>query len=187
MSAVAEQQYSTYRGFHVDRRPTITPILLLYSPWPLFEILVVCPSLTVRPSYTRQTAASLRKTTYLTKARAEEQHLIPIMAVSPTATGTDASNTVTKKTVGMTSIFTPPPVCATSWTYEPAVYNNVEPSGLLIQNCETVVDSCFPSQFADSGRQTGSIIYSPGYCPMGYISANVAIDGPTTTAICCYS
>jgi hypothetical protein len=102
-----------------------------------------------------------------------------------TTTGTSPSNTPT--TLHMTSVFTPPAPCSTYWTYEPFSYNKVYPSGLLMQNCENVVSSCFPSGFANSGRQTATRIYSPGYCPMGYTSADIAIDGPVTTAICCYS
>ncbi|GFF74339.1 hypothetical protein IFM60648_04168 [Aspergillus lentulus] len=102
---------------------------------------------------------------------------------SPTPTGTPPPLT----TLPMTSVFTPPAPCSTYWTYEPFSYNNVYPSGLLMQNCENVVSSCFPSGFANSGRQTATRIYSPGYCPMGYTSADIAIHGPVTTAICCYS
>lgn len=86
----------------------------------------------------------------------------------------------------MDAIFTPPSLCSTSWTYEPEGANNVE-SGLIIQNAVTFASSCFPSGFDHVGRMQGSLIYSPSWCPIGYTSADVAIDGPVTTAICCPS
>lgn len=88
----------------------------------------------------------------------------------------------------MISMFTPPPGCANSWTWEPQSYNYVAPSGLLMQNCETVVSSCFPSGFANSGRLAATQVYNPGACPVGYTSAFVAVgDLQITTAVCCYS
>ncbi|RLL95654.1 hypothetical protein CFD26_103183 [Aspergillus turcosus] len=87
----------------------------------------------------------------------------------------------------MISMFTPPPGCANSWTWEPPTYNWVKPSGLLMQNCETVVSSCFPSGFANSGRLAATQVYNPGACPVGYTSAFVAVGDQVTTAVCCYS
>ncbi|PLB47692.1 hypothetical protein P170DRAFT_426923 [Aspergillus steynii IBT 23096] len=113
------------------------------------------------------------------------------MAVSlfstETATMTESSPTQTISTLAMTTRFTPPTDCATSWTYEPYSYNSVAPSGLIMQNCNSIVRSCFPSGFAGEGRKAPGQIYSPGYCPMGYTSADVAIKGPVTSAICCLS
>lgn len=86
----------------------------------------------------------------------------------------------------MYTIFTPPSPCSTSWTYEPEGANGVE-SGLIIQNAVSFVSSCFPSDFDQVGRMQGSLIYSPGWCPVGYTSADVAIDREVTTAICCLS
>ncbi|KAL4991442.1 hypothetical protein BDW68DRAFT_151967 [Aspergillus falconensis] len=86
----------------------------------------------------------------------------------------------------MTEVFTPPAACATSWTYEPEGANNVD-GGLMMQNAATLVSSCFPSNFGHVGRIEGSLIYSPGYCPVGYTSADVVVDKEETTAICCLS
>ncbi|GIC93190.1 uncharacterized protein Aud_009672 [Aspergillus udagawae] len=87
----------------------------------------------------------------------------------------------------MPTRFTPPTGCANSWTWEPYSYNWVKPSGLLIQNCETVVSSCFPSGFANVGRTAATQVYNPGACPVGYTSAFVAVGDQVTTAVCCYS
>ncbi|KAK1147849.1 hypothetical protein N8T08_000362 [Aspergillus melleus] len=100
---------------------------------------------------------------------------------------TTSSVTQTITTLAMTTRFTAPKDCATSWTYEPKSYNDVAPSGLVMQNCNKVVSSCFPSGFAGEGRKIPNQIFSPGYCPMGYTSADVAIKGPLTSAICCLS
>ncbi|BCS22996.1 uncharacterized protein APUU_31221A [Aspergillus puulaauensis] len=86
----------------------------------------------------------------------------------------------------MDAIFTPPSPCSTSWTFEPQGANGVE-SGLVIQNAVSFVSSCFPSDFDQVGRMQGSLVYSPGWCPKGYTSADVAIDREVTTAICCLS
>ncbi|KAL4946092.1 hypothetical protein BDV06DRAFT_159755 [Aspergillus oleicola] len=89
-------------------------------------------------------------------------------------------------TFSMTKIFTPPEACATSWTYEPEQANEVS-GGLIIQNALTFEPTCFPSSFSQVGRMEASRIYSPGWCPVGYTSADVAVDGDITTAICCLS
>ncbi|KAL4924531.1 uncharacterized protein BDV17DRAFT_274222 [Aspergillus undulatus] len=88
--------------------------------------------------------------------------------------------------LSMSEVFTPPSACATSWTYEPEQANDVT-GGLIIQNAATLEPTCFPSSFSQVGRIPVSQIYSPGYCPVGYTSADVAVDGPTTTAVCCLS
>ncbi|KAL4787120.1 hypothetical protein BJX76DRAFT_354529 [Aspergillus varians] len=83
----------------------------------------------------------------------------------------------------MTAIFAPPSPCSTSWTYEPKDANDVD-GGSVIQNAVTFAHLCFLSNFSQVGRRQASLIYSPGWCPMGYSSADVAIDGEVTTPIC---
>jgi hypothetical protein len=64
------------------------------------------------------------------------------------------------------------------------------PNGLLLQNAaasDNADPACFPTEFSHYGRKTADRIYSPGYCPIGYTSADVAIDQPITTAVCCLS
>ncbi|KAL4811737.1 hypothetical protein BDW67DRAFT_171374 [Aspergillus spinulosporus] len=97
------------------------------------------------------------------------------------------SNTIT--TLSMTAIFTPPASCSSSWTYEPEAANEVV-GGLLIQNAapnDNADPACFPPKFDKYGRKTADIIFSPGYCPDGYTSADLAVAQPTTTAVCCLS
>lgn len=103
------------------------------------------------------------------------------------ATSTTSSSTRTSTTtIPLTTVFTPPTQCATDWQYEPSAYND-EFNGLLLQNVVSVVSSCFPTGFAMSGRAQVPQVYSPGWCPVGYTSADVHIDGKTTSAVCCYS
>ncbi|KAE8377053.1 hypothetical protein BDV26DRAFT_220396 [Aspergillus bertholletiae] len=102
-------------------------------------------------------------------------------------TAKDVSNTIT--TLVMTTPFTAPASCSSSWTYEPPAANNV-PNGLLLQNAaasDNADPACFPEGFNQYGRKTANLVYSPGYCPMGYTSADVAIIQPTTTVVCCLS
>jgi LPXTG-motif cell wall-anchored protein len=89
-------------------------------------------------------------------------------------------------TYPLTTIFTPPASCSSSWTYEAQLYNSVT-GGLLIQNAvENGIDrSCFPPNFADNARGQASEIYSPGYCPSGYTSPAVFSGNGVTTGICC--
>ncbi|KAJ5135059.1 uncharacterized protein N7515_004337 [Penicillium bovifimosum] len=92
-------------------------------------------------------------------------------------------------TLAMSSLFTPPASCSKSWTYEPQQANNV-PSGLLLQNAapsDGADPDCFPSGYSKFERTEPTIIYSPGYCPVGYTSATLAIRGPVTSAVCCLS
>ncbi|OJJ41680.1 hypothetical protein ASPWEDRAFT_48203 [Aspergillus wentii DTO 134E9] len=102
----------------------------------------------------------------------------------PATTASTAESTITP--IPLTTVFTPPASCSSHWTYEPSGYNLVG-DGLLLQNAIANDPSCFPSGFSHVGRAQGTQVFSPGYCPGGYTSANVAIDGPTTTAICCIS
>ncbi|KLJ08217.1 hypothetical protein EMPG_16339 [Blastomyces silverae] len=91
--------------------------------------------------------------------------------------------------IPLTTIFTPPASCSSSWTYEPSEANLVL-GGLLVQNAATSDNadpSCFPSGFNQYGRKTAATVFSPGYCPMGYTSADVDIERSLTTAVCCLS
>ncbi|OGM47727.1 hypothetical protein ABOM_004348 [Aspergillus bombycis] len=96
------------------------------------------------------------------------------------------SATITITIVPLTTIFTPPPDCPTSWTFAPTTSDSVM-NGILLQNALSVVSSCYPSGFSNTGRAMATHVFSPGYCPIGYTSADVTINGPTTTAICCPS
>ncbi|PLB37064.1 uncharacterized protein BDW47DRAFT_132454 [Aspergillus candidus] len=92
-------------------------------------------------------------------------------------------------TLPMIEIYTAPSVCSSSWTYEPPEANNVS-EGLLLQNAAPSDDTnndCMPTGWGNRGRVPPQQIYSPGYCPHGYTSADVAIQPPVTTAICCPS
>ncbi|KAJ5815897.1 hypothetical protein N7447_008130 [Penicillium robsamsonii] len=92
-------------------------------------------------------------------------------------------------TAPMSSIFTAPASCSSSWTYEPEAANLV-PNGLLIQNAadnDNADPACFPSGYTQYGRVRASVVYSPGYCPHGYTSADLVIHKPATTAVCCPS
>ncbi|OJD20250.1 hypothetical protein ACJ73_08415 [Blastomyces percursus] len=91
--------------------------------------------------------------------------------------------------IPLTTVFTPPASCSSSWTYEPSAANLV-PEGLLVQNAATSNNadpSCFPSGFNKYGRKTAETVYSPGYCPLGYTTADVDIERSVTTAVCCLS
>jgi hypothetical protein len=86
----------------------------------------------------------------------------------------------------LTTTFTPPSSCSSSWTYEAEYYNSV-PGGLLLQNAlATPLDTdCFPSGFSNNGRASSRQVYSPGFCPVGYTSPVVIQGGYVTTAVCC--
>lgn len=90
-------------------------------------------------------------------------------------------------TIALTTIFTPPADCSSSWTYEAATYNGVE-SGLLLQNAiQSSMDaSCFPPGFNHAGRGTGAPVFSPGMCPHGYTTNYPATTVESNTiASCC--
>ncbi|KAI9930019.1 hypothetical protein MW887_011829 [Aspergillus wentii] len=106
-------------------------------------------------------------------------------STSSTATTSEPSTKTTDSTViPLTTIFTPPASCSTRFTYEPPAYNTFQ-NGVLLQNAVAVDSACFLPGFTNLGRFQGSQTFSPGYCPMGYTSANININGPQTTAICC--
>lgn len=88
--------------------------------------------------------------------------------------------------VSLTTIFTPPFSCRTHWTYEESFYNSVS-RGLLLQNAlASPLDvACFPPGYSNYGRASLSQIYSPGHCPVGYITPAQYLNGMTTTFICC--
>ncbi|KAJ5293682.1 hypothetical protein N7508_008503, partial [Penicillium antarcticum] len=109
--------------------------------------------------------------------------------MSSAATSTSSVSTDGITTLAMTTIFTPPASCSSSWTFEPSGANNIA-SGLLLQNAaasDNADPNCFPSGYTHFGRQMASIAFSPGYCPEGYTTANMVIHNPVTTAQCCPS
>ncbi|KAL4744535.1 hypothetical protein BDW72DRAFT_188308 [Aspergillus terricola var. indicus] len=90
-------------------------------------------------------------------------------------------------TVPLTSIFTPPPDCSSSWTYEASAYNSVS-RGLLLQNAldGDIPTSCWPSGYTHGGRLAASFVFSPGACPDGYTTnAGATTVDATTMASCC--
>jgi hypothetical protein len=90
-------------------------------------------------------------------------------------------------TVALTTIFTPPSSCISSWTYEAELYNTV-PEGLLIQNdlSQSLDTACFPTGFIYNGRVPDPIeVFSPGACPVGYTTATESFSDGTTLAVCC--
>lgn len=127
----------------------------------------VCVHLTFFSSGERIPTPSLR--------RAAQRHYL-------TATMSTSTDTMT----GITTIFTPPEDCKTSWTYEAESYNGVT-GGLLIQivNENDFATSCFPDGFEGYGRQPIVQVYSPGVCPSGYATQGESDVGGTTTGICC--
>ena len=87
----------------------------------------------------------------------------------------------------MTALFTPPPSCASHWTYERELFNSV-PGGLLLQDAivSKTDKNCFPTGFDGWGRAPSFIqVFSPGACPIGYTTANNLYALGTTTAVCC--
>ncbi|KAJ5793467.1 hypothetical protein N7457_000066 [Penicillium paradoxum] len=87
----------------------------------------------------------------------------------------------------MSSLFNPPASCSQSWTWEPPAANLIL-RGLLIQNAvdnDQADTGCFPSGYNQFGRTKPSVIYSPGWCPVGYTAANLVVHNPVTSAICC--
>ncbi|KAI3009023.1 hypothetical protein CBS147346_2458 [Aspergillus niger] len=104
-----------------------------------------------------------------------------------TASTTSSVDTATITTLAMSTVYTPPASCSSSWTYEAEAANDV-PNGLLMQNCVSADTGCFPSGFSHNGRVIGTdMVYSPGWCPMGYTSADMVISQAVTTAVCCIS
>ncbi|OJD19412.1 hypothetical protein AJ78_00586 [Emergomyces pasteurianus Ep9510] len=89
--------------------------------------------------------------------------------------------------IPLTTVFTPPSSCSSSWTYEDVYYNSVT-GGLLLQNAFTTRDrNCFPPFFAGTGRGQIQQVFSPGYCPDGYTSPAATTNNGVTTAVCCPS
>ena len=96
--------------------------------------------------------------------------------------------TTVPASVAISSIFTPPPECSNSWTFEGSIYNGFS-SGVLLQNA---IDSdrnveCYPDNLKGVGRGGSQQIFSPGYCPDGYTAISpTTVIGSVTTATCCY-
>ncbi|PGH10409.1 hypothetical protein GX51_00168 [Blastomyces parvus] len=89
--------------------------------------------------------------------------------------------------IPLTTVFTPPSSCSSSWTYEAEYYNSVT-GGLLMQNAVSSRDpNCFPPFFEGSGRGQIEQVYSPGFCPEGYTSPAATTVNGVTTAVCCPS
>ncbi|KIW03366.1 uncharacterized protein PV09_05574 [Verruconis gallopava] len=109
------------------------------------------------------------------------------MAAAATTTSTPTPTTF----IALSTIFTPPLSCSSSWTYEPSDFNG-NPSGLFIQNAvggNAFNTACWPPYFTQNGRDqvVGTVqVYSPGACPVGYTS-NIIAPGDTTTVTCCQS
>ncbi|PIG90075.1 hypothetical protein AARAC_001932 [Aspergillus arachidicola] len=95
------------------------------------------------------------------------------------------STTITIAIVPLTTVFTPPD-CSTSWTLASTGPDSLVNS-ILLQNAISHVTSCYPPGFSNTGRAMATHVFSPRYCPMGYTSAELTIDGPTTAATCCPS
>jgi hypothetical protein len=94
---------------------------------------------------------------------------------------------ITTTLTDLTTIFTPPSTCSSSWTYEAEVFNSV-PGGLLLQNAlPNYRDTeCFPSGFDYAGRVPDTIdVFSPGARPMGYTTATESFNSGATLAVCC--
>ena len=92
-------------------------------------------------------------------------------------------------TTAMSSIYTAPASCSRSWTFEPEAANSVQ-NGLLLQNAaasDNADPACLPSGYNHYGRIQPTLVYSPGWCPGGYTSAELAVQSSTTAAICCPS
>lgn len=99
---------------------------------------------------------------------------------------TAASLGMTTTSVALSTVFTVPASCSTSWSYEAQTYNGVS-SGILLQNMFVKFsdNECFPPGFANEGRGSASQIFSPGACPYGYVTQLNSISGGVTTATCC--
>src|SRR5271155_402970 len=77
----------------------------------------------------------------------------------------------------ITTPFSVPASCSTSWTYEGEFYNSII-GGLLLQNAIPSFDvNCFPPGYTGNGRAPNSPtqLFSPGVCPGGYTTW--AIEG----------
>jgi hypothetical protein len=83
----------------------------------------------------------------------------------------------------LTTTFSVPASCSSSWTYEGEYYNSVV-GGLLMQNANPSFDvNCFPPQYTGNGRAANNPtqLFSPGVCPGGYTTwAGGGLDGLST-------
>jgi hypothetical protein len=89
-------------------------------------------------------------------------------------------------TAPLTTIFTQPTDCSSSWTYEPYSVNHA-PGGMLLQNAivQSMDTTCFPSGFLGFGKNHPTQVFSPGACPSGWQTPAVFVNGAVTTAVCC--
>jgi hypothetical protein len=94
--------------------------------------------------------------------------------------------TPVRETLPMTTLFTPPRSCASLWTYERQFYNSIV-NGILIQNAlsQTMDTDCYPSGYDNYGRENTNALYSPGACPIGYVTPVSSQNNGNTTAVCC--
>ncbi|KAE8351835.1 hypothetical protein BDV28DRAFT_12655 [Aspergillus coremiiformis] len=86
----------------------------------------------------------------------------------------------------LTTLFTPPPDCSTSWTFVPP-QSRTAGTGILLQNALSAVSSCYPPGFKKTGTAAAAQVFSPGYCPIGYTTGDLTVNWPMTTAVCCPS
>jgi hypothetical protein len=94
--------------------------------------------------------------------------------------------TPVRGTLPMTTLFTPPRSCASFWTYERQFYNSIV-NGILIQNAlsQKMDTECYPSGYDNFARVNSRAVYSPGACPIGYVTPVSSQNNGNTTAICC--
>lgn len=111
---------------------------------------------------------------------------VPSPSLHQRAMTTAVLSNVDQLSPSLTTIFTPPSSCRSHWTYEESFFNQAS-EGLLVQNALQVPldTACFPSGFTNYARKSLALIYSPGYCPVGYSTPVQVVNGPTTTVICC--
>lgn len=92
-------------------------------------------------------------------------------------------------TAPLTTIFAPPLSCTSSWTYLSYDWYDIPPEGLLRQQELSSLPNteCFPTPWIDFGiPEGGSMLYSPGWCPLGYTTAQSGqMSSSITTVSCC--
>jgi hypothetical protein len=94
--------------------------------------------------------------------------------------------TPVRETIPMTTLFTPPRSCASLWTYERQFYNSII-NGILIQNAlsQSMDTECYPTGYDNYARVNSNALYSPGACPIGYVTPVSSQNNGNTTAVCC--
>ena len=114
-------------------------------------------------------------------------HALFDFIIDTVATGYPVPPQMTITTVPLSTVFTAPASCSTSWTYEASTYNGIT-SGILLQNAVAVLldTECFPPGFEQAGRIFLDQIFSPGACPQGYVTQSpLLVNSGTSTATCC--